>query len=164
MPARAGAKHIKRIQQLVIGQHAQRMAAVGVTHHEQGATGVMHEVYGSSEIQPAPVEVVHAKATQRFGGGLANAAIIQRQRVIALLTGKFGKAAIEFLRHGGGAGHHQIGASRPGRRKTVGRQRIAVGGCQGQALDSRCALGSRHGEPHQQVSKQILMVSLLTRT
>ena len=73
----------------------------------------MHEVYGSSEIQPAPVEVVHAKATQRFGGGLANAAIISVVSP-ALLTGKFGKAAIEFLRHGGGAGHHQIGA-RPAR-------------------------------------------------
>ena len=104
-----------------------------------GAFSALAGVRG--EVEAAPVEIVHAKALEAAGRGVADAAVVEGQHVDALGRDVLGKSLVEALWHRGGTADHEVGARWRGGVVAPGRQRIAVGGVQGEAFDAHGVAG-----------------------
>ena len=145
MPARAGGQGGKALDLRMAGQQPEGVAAIGMADHPNGAIplrGHMRQQRG--KVQPRPIEVVHAETAQARWPRQADATVVQRPDLDALVGRKAGKAAVKALRNASRAGNEQPATALATGRVMGGPQGVAVRGGQWQGLGfRRCRVHGR---------------------
>lgn len=108
VPTGAGGKGGQALNPLVPRQQAKGMATIGVPDHPDWACPLrLDMVEQGRQIQPCPVQIVHAKAAQARGPRQPHTAIVEGPDLDALAGGKARKVTIKVLRHAGRTGNDE---------------------------------------------------------
>jgi|GEM_PF-6229647 len=127
VPAGADTEQVDTDDLFMVRHQPQRMAAIGMADHVQRrAVGRSEKFDHRVQVQARPVEEAGLETAQGFRCRAADAAVVESQHGVALPRREFGKAAVEALRHAGGAGHQQARLLRTACAIAHRGQRVAV--------------------------------------